>query len=83
MAEHYQRFFSIGATLGSPTTISFDVFSTTITDELILFFLAIKIYKRTTLCFTFNGMSELEQCWPLNSSCSLNTLTNSMTFSGG
>lgn len=44
-AEHDQHFFSIRATPGSPTTISFDVFSTTMTDELILFFLAIKIYR--------------------------------------
>lgn len=41
MKEHYQHFFPIRA------TISFDVFSTTITDELILFFLAIKIYRHT------------------------------------
>lgn len=68
MAEHYQHFFSIRATLESPTTVSFDVLSTPITDELILFFLAIKIYRHTKHCFTFNGMSELEQCWPSNSS---------------
>lgn len=47
MVEHYQDLFSIRATLESPTTVSFDVFSTTITDELILFFLVIKIYTHT------------------------------------
>lgn len=61
MKEHYQHFFPIRA------TISFDVFSTTITDELILFFLAIKIYRHTKHCFTFNGMSEFEQDLPSNS----------------
>lgn len=61
MAKHYQRFFSIRATLGSPTTISFDVFSTTITDELTLFFLAIKIYKHTK-----HYVLHLMECQNLN-----------------
>lgn len=61
MAEHYQHFFSIRATLESPTTVSFDVLSTPITDELILFFLAIKIYRHTK-----HYVSHLMECQNLN-----------------
>lgn len=58
MKEHYQHFFPIRA------TISFDVFSTTITDELILFFLAIKIYRHTK-----HYVLHLMECQNLNKIC--------------
>lgn len=61
MAEHYQHFFSIRATLGSSTTVSFDVFPTTITGELILFVLAIKIYRHTK-----HYVLHLMECQNLN-----------------
>lgn len=46
MAEHYQHFLSIWATWKFNYRFLY-VFPTTITDELILFILAIKIYKHT------------------------------------
>lgn len=60
MAEHYQHFFSIRATLENPTRVSFDVLSTPITDELILF-LGIKIYRDIK-----HYVSHLMECQNLN-----------------
>lgn len=61
MGEHYQHRFAVKTTLASPTTVFFDVLSTLNTDECILVFLAIKIYRHTK-----HYVSHLMECQNFN-----------------
>lgn len=59
--EHYQHWFAVKTTFASPTTVSFDMLSTLNTDECILVFLAIKIYRHTK-----HYVSHLMECQNFN-----------------